>query len=86
MAVPSKSLWLFYLFCQLFVKPIKRDKFLFKEMFLFYIILCEVLLTRVGISYLIHFFYIFVIRSEEVNFVLYSCSVNMKNTSIIFKR
>ncbi len=25
----SKSLWLFNLFCQLFLKPIKRDKFLF---------------------------------------------------------
>ncbi len=30
----SKSLWLFYLFCQLFLKPIERDKFLFKEIFL----------------------------------------------------
>ncbi len=30
----SKSLWLFYLFCQLFLKPIKHDKFLFKELFL----------------------------------------------------
>ncbi len=30
----SKSLWLFYLFCQLFQKPIKRDTFLFKENFL----------------------------------------------------
>ncbi len=35
MAVPSKSLWLFYLFCQLFFKSIKCDKFLFKENFLF---------------------------------------------------
>ncbi len=34
MAVPSKSLWLFYLICQLFLKPIKRDKFLFNEIFL----------------------------------------------------
>ncbi len=29
----SKSLWLFYLFCQLFLKPTKSDKFLFKEIF-----------------------------------------------------
>ncbi len=33
----SKSLWLLYLFCQLFLKPIKHDKFLFKEMFLLYL-------------------------------------------------
>ncbi len=30
----SKPLWLFYLFCQLFLKPIKRNKLLFKEIFL----------------------------------------------------
>ncbi len=34
MAVPSKSLWMFYLFCKPFFKPIKCDKFRFKEMFL----------------------------------------------------
>ncbi len=34
MAVPSKSLWLLYVFCQLYLKAIQRDKFLFKEMFL----------------------------------------------------
>ncbi len=34
MAVPSKSLWLFYLFYQLFFKPIKCDKYLFKEILL----------------------------------------------------
>ncbi len=40
MGVPSKSLWLFYLFCQLFFyKPIKYDKFLFKEIFLLQILL-----------------------------------------------
>ncbi len=30
----SKPLWLFYLFCQRFLKLIKHDKFLFKEIFL----------------------------------------------------
>ncbi len=39
MAVPSKSLWLFYLFCQLFLKPIKHDKFLLKEIFSLYLLL-----------------------------------------------
>ncbi len=32
----SKSLWLFYLFCQLFLKPINRDKKKIKEIFLLY--------------------------------------------------
>ncbi len=34
MAVPSKSLWVLYLFCQLYLKYIQCDKFLFKEIFL----------------------------------------------------
>ncbi len=42
----SKSLWLFYLFCQLFFKSIKCDKFLFKEIFLLNMLM---LLTMGGV-------------------------------------
>ncbi len=45
----SKSLWLFYVFCQRFLKPIKRDKFLFKEIFLLYYVLqCELLVVPIS--------------------------------------
>ncbi len=34
MSVPSKSLLVLYLFCQLYLTPMQHDKFLFKEMFM----------------------------------------------------